>query len=310
MGTLTSVGRSAEERAAIKEKIERLNAEAAENWGDPVWHRLMAQQITETIQEGFEFENLLDLMTTVETTDLNGRITVKETRGLRAFWVSRGGYIEASNIRTQSMELRADTIGFHVFEHEDKLRTGFGETQSDLIDLGIQRLSAEVNLRVLRTFQAAIPNSSPYYMSGAGVDLADVDDAINEVIDESKDDMVTIIGRRTMVGQIADQIGDGSRFTPTTNEELLARGVLGTYKGARLVYLKNFKDDEDVPFFPANELFVMGRDASKAGFWGDLQNKEWSDPNWYWHYVARRDFGITVHRPERARRIVDTSITP
>lgn len=310
MGTLNQLGRTSEERAEIKERIERLNAEAAENWGDPTWHRMMAAAITEEIQLGFEFENLLDLLTTVETTDLNGRIVVKETRGLRAFWVSRGGYIEASNIRTQSMELRADTIGFHVFEHEDKLKTGFGETQNDLIDLGIQRLSAEVNLRVLRTFQAAIPDSSPYYASGAGVDLATVDAAINEVIDESLDDTITIIGRRTMIGQIADQIGDGSRFTPTTNEELLARGVLGNYKGARLVYLKNYKDDEDVPFFPANELFVLGRDASKAGFWGDLQNKDWSDPNWYWHYVARRDFGITVHRPERARRIVDTSITP
>jgi hypothetical protein len=310
MGKLNSLGRTPEEKAAAKAAIDALTAEAKENWGDPAWHYAMAQQITETIMEGFEHENLLELMTTVETTELNGRIVVKETRGLRAHWVSRGGYIEASNVRTQSMELRSDTIGFHVYEHEDKLRTNFGETQADLIDMGVERLQAEINLRVLRTFQAAIPDSSDYYISGAGVDLSTLDEAINEVIDESKDDTITIVGRRPMVGQIADQIGDGSRFTPETNEELLARGVLGTYKGARLVYLKNFKDDEDVSFFPANELFVMGRDASKAGFWGDLQSKEWTDPNWYWHYVARRDFGIAVHRPERARRIVDTTITP
>lgn len=311
MGTLTdSAGLTLEQRAARKEQIDRLTAEARENWDDPAWHRAMAAVVTETIQMGFEFENLLDLMTTVETTDLNGRIVVKETRGLRAFWVSRGGYIEASNLRTQSMELRADTIGFHVYEHEDKLKVGFGETQQDLIDLGIKRLTAEINLRVLRLFQAALPTSSDFTTEGAGVDLSVIDDGINEVIDESNDDLITIIGRRTMIGQIADQIGDGSRFTPETNEALLRRGVLGVYKGARLVYLKNFKDDEDVPFFPGNELFIMGRDASKFGFWGDIQNKEWTDPNWYWHYVARRDFGGTVHRPERARRIIDTSIAP
>lgn len=310
MSIMTDVrGRTPEERAAHKEQIARLNAEAAENWGDPEWHRLMAAEITETIIEGFEFENLLELMTTVETTELNGRITVRDLRGLRAHWVARGGYIEASSMRRDSMELQADTIGFHVYEHADKLQTSFGETQSDLIDLGVQRLSAEVNLRLLRLFQAAIPSGSDYYSSGSGVDLTDIDSAIDEVIDESKDEMITIIGRRLMIGQIESAIGDGSSYRPETNEQYIRQGVLGYYRGARLVTLKNYKDDEDVSFFPGNELFVLGRDASKAGFWGDLKSKEWEDPNWYWHYVARRDFGAIVHRPERARRIVDTSLS-
>jgi hypothetical protein len=42
-----------------------------------------------------------------------------------------------------------------------------------------------------------------------------------------------------------------------------------------------------------------------------MMSKEWTEQdNWYWHYIARRDFGGVVHRPDRARRIVDTSITP
>ena len=32
--------------------------------------------------------------------------------------------------------------------------------------------------------------------------------------------------------------------------------------------------------------------------------------NWYWHYLARRDFGGVVHRPERLRRIVDNNTAP
>ena len=39
---------------------------------------------------------------------------------------------------------------------------------------------------------------------------------------------------------------------------------------------------------------------------------QWDDhevlDNWYWHYLARRDTGVLVHHPERARRLVDTSI--
>ncbi len=99
---------------------------------------------------------------------------------------------------------------------------------------------------------------------------------------------IVIVGRRTMVDQIIDELvaGNYAAFLPETNEALLQRGVLGRYRGARIVSLRNYKDDEDSPFFPANELFVVGRDASKFAFWGGLLSKEWSDHEWYWHYVA------------------------
>jgi hypothetical protein len=116
-----------------------------------------------------------------------------------------------------------------------------------------------------------------------------------------------------MVDKIIDELttGNYAAFLPQTNEDLLRRGVLGTYRGARIVSLRNFKDDENVSFFPANEMFVVANDASKFAFWGGLLSKEWTeDDNWYWHYIARRDFGGLVHRPERLRRIVDTSQAP
>jgi len=301
---------TAEEREALLEQRDALTAEAKANWGDPQWRAAMAQAITDAIYWGFTHEDLLGLMTTVETTDEGGRIFVKETRGLRAFWTARGAYIEASTLHSEVFEMKPDPIGFHVYEFDQKLRNNFGETQQTLIDLGIERLSAEVNLRMLRLFEAAVPIGSAQYVSGAGVSLTAVDDAIDQVIDESRDQTITIVGRRTMVGQIATQIGTNTMFLPNTNEEILRTGVLGTYRGAQIAYLTNWKDDQDVSFFPANEMFVIGRDASKAGFWGGLENMEWTDNNWYWHYIAKREFGAIVHRPERLRRIVDTTKTP
>lgn len=303
-------GRTPEERAELQAKADALTAEAAENWGDREWHEMMAVAIVESITYGFDTENMLDLLTTVQTVGLNDRITVEEVRGLKAFWTARGGYIEASSLNREVMELQADTIGFHVYEHADKLETNFGETAARLVELGTKRLTAEVNQYVLRTFQAAIAPGSDEYEAANGVDLDFLADAIDAVIDESNDEQVTIIGRRPALGAITKQLGDGSLFTPETNEEYRRRGVLGEYHGARLVYLRNHKDDMDVSFFPANELFVVGRDASKFGFWGGFKQKEWEDANWYWHYVARRDFGGLVHRPERLRRVVDTSIAP
>lgn len=313
MSLTDSLGRSTEDRAELRRKIDSLNAEAEANWDNPTWRKDMAQQVTDTISEGFEHENLLTLLTQVENAPFNGRVTIKETRGLRAFWTARGGYIEASTIRQDVMEIPRDMIGFHVYEFEDKLRTSFAETQATLVDLGVQRMDAEVNLHVLRLMQAAVDNASPYYISGAGLSLAALNTALREVADETRDGQITIIGRRTMVDQIIDELvtGNYAAYLPQTNEDLLRRGVLGSYRGANIVSLKNFKDDEDVSFFPANEMFVVARDASKFAFWGDLLSKEWSEQdNWYWHYMARRDFGGVITRPERIRRIVDTSLAP
>lgn len=312
-------GRSTEERLALKAERDRVNEIAAENWDDPSWRREMAQALTETIYLGFEHENLLMYMTQVENADFNARVFLREVKGLRAFWLARGGYIESSTVRADVLELPRDTIGFHVNEFEDKLRTNFAETQATLVELGIQRLDAMVNLRFLSLLQAAVGPSSPYYVavdnfaSGA-TGLTDLNAALTAVRDESRDFEVAIIGRATMTDQIIDALttaGTFGGFLPETNEDLLRRGLLGTYRGARIITLKNYRDDTDSPFFPANELWVVGRDASKFAFWGGLLSKEWStNESWEWHYMARRDFGGVVHRPSRLRRIVDSNITP
>ena len=211
----------------------------------------------------------MNLFTQVENVDFNGRSAVKEVRGLRAFWVARGGHIEASNMHEEVFEIQRDTLGFHVFEFEDKLRTNFGETQANLVNLGIQRMDAEVNLRVLAAFQAALPSGSPYYISANGLSLPSLNLALRQVQDVSMDPTITIIGRSLMTQQIIDAImgtgGNTAGFFPETNEALLRQGVLGVYRGARIVTLMNYRDDTDTPFFPANELHVVGRDASKFG---------------------------------------------
>ena len=301
------------ERKQLRADIDKVNADARANWDDPQWRKAMAQEMSEVIREGFEHENLLSLMTEVENAPFDGRITVSEVRGLKAHWVARGGYIESSTLRRQTMELPRDTIGFHVSEMEDKLMTNFAETQATMIELGTQRLDAQVNARVLALFQAAIGVAHPSYVSNAGLTLAILNDALREVRDESKVNEVAIVGRSTMTHQIMYLLLctnlNGAGFIPESNEDMLRRGVLGTYRGAPIITLVNHKDDADVSFFPNNELYVIGRDASKFAFWGGMMVKEYSEQDaWYWHYIARRDFGGVVHRPERARRIVDTSL--
>lgn len=307
-------GRSVEEVRDLREKVEAANSEARSRWGDPQWHKEMAAIITETILWGFEHENLLSLMTNVSYPGFNDRITVSEVRGLKAFWIARGGYIEASHMHRETLELPRDSIGFHVQEMTDKVLVNFAETQADLINLGIQRLDAEVNLRFLRLMQAAIPSGNASYVHGSGLSLTALDAALLAVRDASRQRVVTIVGRETMTGQIVTRLtsnGTYPGFLPETNEEMLAKGILGNYRGANIVTLVNYLDANDHSFFPANELYVIAKDASQFAFWGGLQAKEFEEQdNWYWHYLARKDFGGVVHRPERIRRIVDDSIAP
>lgn len=306
-------GRDMGEVAALREKVRLANEEAKARWDDPQWHKEIAAEITETILWGFEHENLLNLMSEVDYPGFDDRVFISEVRGLRAFWIARGGYIEASHMHRETMELPRDTIGFHVSDMTDKILVNFAETQSDLIRLGIQRLDAAVNQRFLALLQAAIPQGDDYYVSSSGLSLTAVDTALINVRDESQSRDVAIVGRETMTGQFVSELSNSNAFTgflPSTNEEMLDRGLLGTYKGAKIVTLTNYKDENDAAFFPANEMYVIARDASRFAFWGGLQAKEFEEQdNWYWHYLARKDFGGVIHRPARIRRIVDTSLS-
>lgn len=311
------LGRSLDERREWEAKKKELNAQAEQYWKDPDWHREMAQELTETIYLGFEHENLLSYMTQVENADWNERVFLKEVRGLRAFLLARGGYIEASTTHAEVLEIQRETVGFHVYEEEDKLRSNFAETQATVVELGVQRMDATVNSWFFAGLQAAVPSSNASYVSVSDLStsgLGSLNNALTNVRDVSRDWEVAIVGRSTMVDQIRNALwGIGNQpaagFLPETNEDLLRRGVVGKYFGANIITLKNYLDDTGTPYFPANELWVIGRDASKFAFFGGLDSKEWiENAAWEWHYMARRDAGFIVHRPDRLRRIVDSSI--
>lgn len=299
-----ALGRSLEERREMASVMEEANAEARENWDDPVWRAEFAAELTESILLGFEFETLIDRFLEVERLDFNGRSFIREATGLKAFWMARGGYIEASELTSETSEMPRDMIGVHVYEFEDKLVNSFAENAQTLRDLSIRRMDAEVNRRVVTLLREAIPAGSPYYVATPGLSKPALDSAIRAVQDQSQTGEVAIVGRSTMTGQITEFDG----YSNETMEEIRQRGTLGRYRGASVVTLKNYKDEDGKAYLPANELWVVGRDVGKFAFYGGLKSKQFVEQdNWYWHYLARRDTGVIVHHPERARRLVDSN---
>lgn len=314
-----ALGRTPEERANQKELFAQVNAEANANWDNPEWRNEMAAELTKSILHGFEYENLLDLLINTERLGFNDRSFIKEAQGLQAFWMARGGHIEMSTLTADVVELPREMLAFHVSEFEDKFRTNFAETAQTLSSLAVRRMDSEVNKRVLSVVQAAVSTTSgpgntvhpSYVAAGSGLTKAILDKAIRDVRDESTEGSISLVGRHAMTEQISDFPGFGWE----TQEEIRAKGVLGVYRGATIVTLKNYREYDyrlsggaAKSFFPANELYVLGRDAGKFVFYGDMLAKSYVEQdNWYWHYLGRRDVGALISHPHRMRRIVDST---
>lgn len=310
---ISSWGASPEAVQAYAVAKAALTAMAKERWDDPEFHREVAADIQSEVDYGFTHESLFGNYFAVEQVGFEDRIILRERRGLKVFFTSRGGYIEESQLRDETWELPRDTFGFHVSEHLDKLMVNFGDTIEELVVKGTNRMEAEVYRRALSLMQAAIPSGSPYYTSAAGLTKATLDAELREVADAIQPDgtgpvPITIMGRAQMVDQILDfDFG----FDPEAKAEIRLRGQLGVYRGANVVRLHNYQDEDGTAYVPANELWVFGGNVGRFALYGGSQVKAWDENTVdYRHYRARRDMGGLVHHPEQARRFIDTAITP
>lgn len=303
-----------EDLRSVEAERQAINERARAQFNDAAFRADVAEAIGQEIYEGFKSEDLVSLFSDVEYLPLDGRLTFEEVRGLKAFWMERGGYIEESYLEKDIFEIEGDTIGFHVVESEDRIATRFSETAATLISLGSERLRAEVNRRVLTTYQAAIQPGNPSYVPVTGLDLTALNTALARVKDETPSGEVAIVGRSTMTQKIIDALtlnNTYAAYTPQTNEELLRRGNIGSYRGASVIELKNYRDDDGVSFFPGNELYIIGRGAGKTGYFGEIKGKEsYEALNFIWHFLAKLTVGTAVIRPERVARIVDATVAP
>jgi hypothetical protein len=302
--------------AEVREAARKLNEEARDKFSaDPQWRADRAADMTQSIYEDFQYENVLDALGQVEYLNVEDRSFVRETRGLKAFWIARGGYIEQSDVRTDIVEIPRDTVGFHVSEFEDKLTTGFAEASTTLVELGTQRLGAAVQQRARNLLVTAV-NGTAYEIEDAGAldGLAALNHALRTVRDNSKSRQVTVLGRATATERLMDTLlgpnGNGQGFLPSTNEEMVRTGVLGTYRGAPIRTITNYLDGDGAAYWPEGELWVIANDAAKFAFFGGLRSKEYMEQdNWYWHYLAKQEFGGLVNHPERSFKILDTDLT-
>lgn len=297
------------DRAEYERVKAALNAEAMSNWASPQWQTEQAATLASTLDYQFQFDNLTSSYFLTQTVGEFEHVYLKERRGLKVFYTSRGGYIEESQLKTETWELPRDTLGFHVSEHEDYVRANYADTVEAVAALGYERMDAEVNRRIFTLLQEAVPSSSPFYVNAAATGLTKLvlDAALREVRDSIKPNgmgpvPVTILGRAAAVDSVSALFESG--FHPEANEEIRLRGRLGTYRGANIVQVVNYTDETGVSYFPENEVWVFGGTVGLFAFYGGSRMKSWAEDTVdYQHYRARRDIGGVIHHPEQSRRI-------
>ena len=300
----------------LQNQINALNNEAADLVHDPAWVREVGQQISDEVWYGFNHANLIEIMSNVERKGLAELATIEtEVRGLTAFHIARGGYIEESSIHAETAYVPKDQIGIHVVEQVDRLETGFVPTAQKVVAQAPVRIDAEMNRRWLKLLQAGIPSSSAYYTATSNLTFTQVSnaiDAVKDVVEPSVDEPVVIVGRSTMINKLRNSITNSNTFTsflPGTNEKLFNNRTLDTFQGVPIIELRNFTDEYGRSYFPGNELWIVGKSVGKTVLYGTTRTASWVEEEAeYWHWQQRLNYGMTVVRPSHARRIVDSSV--
>jgi hypothetical protein len=305
---LSSVARKAPtaEQASAR---TALNQEAADNWGDPRWHKEQAALIAQAVDYGLTNPEVFRGPLRFHALGANDKLIYRERRGLKVYASAPGGYVDESTITTDSFEAPRSPLAWHVVASEDDFLADYATQIGELVTLAKSAEQSELVRRELVLIQAAVPSSSPYYVdaTSGGLTPTVLNAAIRGVADAERPTggilptAITIIGRAAGV----DQINDFTGFSPNIIDEINATGNLGRYRGARVQRLLNFTDGDGVSFMPENEVWVVSDDAGDFAAFGGARVNSWTENNLdKTHTKSRRDVGGYVARPMNVRRVV------
>ena len=184
----------------------------------------------------------------------------------------------------------------------------YAATVERLVGYARRRETAEINRRVFTVLREAIPTSSPYYedASSTGLTPEVLNPLLSEVADVAPPSSGSLAFPLAIVGRAAaiDQISDFTNFAPEAQEEIRRNGRLGVYRAANIVRVTNWVDEDNTPYIPEDEVFILGGDLGRFVNYGGAKFRTWTELTTdHYHARSRRDIGLSIYRPHYARRI-------
>ncbi len=287
-----------------------LNEEASRFWGDKSWMREQADLIAETLDFTSNVPNIFSQVVDTRTVGEFDRVMFTEKSGFTVYWTHRGGILEEVDMSGDQYEIGRDTLGFSVREFTDKLRAGWAEQLSTLLNYGKAAMVTEINRRLISMMVAATASGSGYYVdaTGTGLTAAVLGQAIRDVSDAPAPagvlgpNTVTVMGRAGALAAIADFTG----YSQNSLEEIERTGSLAKWRGANLVELPNILGPSGSSAFSDKDVYVFTRNVGHIVLYGGHLVRAWEeDAVDYSRIRCRRDAGISLNGLQRGylRRI-------
>lgn len=243
-----------------------------------------------TMGDHYEFERLINTLRVVEYSPQSEPQIFTPRKGKHA--ITTSAFELAYGIPLQKILNRQHTIGEFANMAAEAIRRHYVSLVLNAIDLSTKGGAVDLKGRALRTAAA-----------GADVSKDELDAALRRMV--AFNEGVTIFGTRWALDPIFDIAAQAAY---TIAEDLNQRGVIGVYRGAKLVELT---DDENL--FYQKWTQVNGVDMDKLLFIASgvkgatLMERNLSALNWQdmnvekaqWRSGVRFDHGILVHSPYR-----------
>jgi hypothetical protein len=253
-------------------------------------------------------ENVIDKILDVKNVALEATdyIDDRTQSGLMAYWQGKGGRIMSGLLRyTDRTQMPRESMVSAIEMHADEIATDFWGKLTDLQAQAEEKLRQLPVARLVALIGEALPTGSTVdglAVSGtfplATATEANLDSVINTVAKKSKGS-VAILGSENALG-VFGRLGG-------TYVDLAARiftegaGIIGQYKGRKLVTVANFDDQYGVEQLPDNELWIVGKNAGRLTFYGGAKTQVLQLPAFYRRWETERDAGMLLHGASAGR---------
>lgn len=257
----------------------------------------IAQLIVQNIEDDFNKFDIAPYIFETKKFALGDEALFKtHKKGIVAYTTAPNAYVPKSQNYETEFSMDFENLGVRPTCLLQDLKTGRVDSLASLISGGkeaveLERMKAVYTL-LAQTYNAT-QNEDNYFVSNT-VNKATLDAAINRVRKKVGGRPV-IIGDYDLMTQIENF--DGFKGIEDFYKEIKAHGVLGTYRGCKLIYLPEILNPvTGESIVPTDKIMVVGQKIGYAASKGEPvaeQEKNIDDMTWSARYDKRVGYVVT-----------------
>lgn len=281
--------------------------------------KALAAKIQEVVSDELAAEDLTSFLVDIRRdVAYNEQVFIKTRHTARVALIKPGEYSPRIQIVEDLVQVATDLITCHPSMFLYKLQTGAFGTVQEMVQAVKDEMLGKKSSLLWTALNGAISSSDTNYGTFASSDTPGtkkiaLDTAIDYVADNASE-VKAVVGRRSALSFIADLDGynstAGQLVTQLDNEgrrEIRMTGILGTYRGAPIIALKNFVDYNSNSWIDASNIHVVGSGTVAMAQDLPLQQHDSIDiDHMVWHMRFDESYGFLLRETSRNYRLAIT----